>query len=251
MAHETPAIETNNLRKEYPDTVAVNGISLSVDYGTIFGLLGPNGAGKTTTMRMLTTLTQPTAGTARIDGIAIEQQETVRSRIGFLPENPPIHDELSGREQLEYVAKLRDVPPTAREERIETYLNRLDLDAADSRISTYSKGMRQKIGLIQTLLHEPNVVFLDEPTSGLDPRAAKQMQEIIEELAAEETTIVLSTHILPVVDKLADRVGVVHDGDFVAEAAPDEIKSRAGTEGNESLEDAFLSITRDSRPPAK
>lgn len=242
---DTPvAIETDALTKRYNGTVAVSDLRLRIKRGSIYGFLGPNGAGKTTTMRMLTTLTTPTSGTAKVAGRSITNREQVASHIGYLPEEPPLYDELTGREQLEYFAGLRDMSPSRSEERIETLLDRFDLaEDADARISTYSKGMKQKTGLIQALMHDPGVLFLDEPTSGLDPRAARTVRETIAKLAAGDTTVFLSTHILPVVEELADTVGVLYDGELVAEGAPDTLTERveAGEEG--SLEDVFLEVT--------
>jgi len=239
-----PAIETSALRKVYDDEVAVEDLSLSIDRGAIYGFLGPNGAGKTTTMRMLTTLTKPTSGTARVAGHPISDRDAVTPHIGYLPEEPPLYEELTGREQLEYFAGLRDMDEGTAGERIDALLDRFDMTAdADKRIDAYSKGMRQKVGVIQAMLHEPDVVFLDEPTSGLDPRAARTMRDTIADLADREMTVFLSTHILPVVDELADVVGVLHDGRLVAEGTPDGLKRRAETGEQRSLEDAFLEVT--------
>ncbi|MFC6765555.1 ABC transporter ATP-binding protein [Natrinema soli] len=240
------AIETDGLTKRYGETTAVDDLTMDVERGSVYGFLGPNGAGKTTTMRMLTTLTKPTAGTARVAGHSIAERESVTPHIGYLPEEPPVYDELTGREQLEYAAGLRDMPDAEADERIESLLERFDLLAdANKRIEDYSKGMRQKVGVIQAVLHEPDVAFLDEPTSGLDPRAARTMRDTIADLADREMTIFLSTHILPVVDELADEIGVLHDGRLVAEGDPETLKTRAETGDARSLEDAFLEITRE------
>jgi ABC-2 type transport system ATP-binding protein len=241
-----PAIVAEGLSKRYGDVTAVEGLDLSIDRGTVYGFLGPNGAGKTTTMRMLTTLTTPTSGTARVAGADVSDRTAVAENVGYLPEEPPVYDELTGREQLEYMAGLRNVPEARARERIDSLLGRFDLaEAADKRIDAYSKGMRQKTGVIQSVLHDPAVVFLDEPTSGLDPRAARTMRETIANLADREMTVFLSTHLLPVAEELADRVGVLSDGRLVAEGPPEELQRRAeGGEG--SLEDVFLSVTRDA-----
>ncbi len=244
------AIETAGLTKRYGDETAVDDLSLEIEPGVVYGFLGPNGAGKTTTMRMLTTLTRPTAGTARVVGQSVENRDAVTPHIGYLPEEPPIYDELTGREQLEYAAGLRDLPEEAACERIESMLERFDLlEDADKRIDAYSKGMRQKVGVIQAVLHDPDVAFLDEPTSGLDPRAARTMRETIADLADREMTIFLSTHILPVVDELADTIGVLHEGRLVAEGDPETLKRRAeagavaDATGGRTLEDVFLEVT--------
>ena len=241
-----PVIEIDGLTKRYGETTAVSDLTTTVEAGTVYGFLGPNGAGKTTAMRMLTTLTRPTAGTARVAGNPIDDREAVTPHIGYLPEEPPIYDELTGREQLEYAAGLRDLPEDEASERIETLLERFGLlEDADKRIEAYSKGMRQKVGVIQAVLHEPAVAFLDEPTSGLDPRAARSRRETIADLADREMTVFLSTHILPVVDELADRIGVLNDGRLVAEGSPTELKRRAETGDERTLEDVFLEVTQD------
>jgi ABC-2 type transport system ATP-binding protein len=235
----SPAIETDDLTKRFDETTVVSGVDLTVSAGSVYGFLGPNGAGKTTTMRMLTTLVRPTSGTARVAGHSIENREAVVSEIGFLPEEPPLYDELTAREQLRYITDLRDVDG---DDRIETLLDRLDLaDDANERVGTYSKGMKQKTALIQALVHEPSVVFLDEPTSGLDPRAARTVYDLIGELTDRGATVFLSTHILPVVERLADTVGVLSDGSLVAEDSPERLTHRA--EEERTLEDAFLDVT--------
>ena len=248
MSSETiPAIEMEHLTKRYGETTAVSDLTTSIDAGTVYGFLGPNGAGKTTTMQMLTTLTRPTSGTAHVVRHSITDREAVTPHIGYLPEDPPIYDELTGREQLEYVSDLRNLPKEQTTERINRLLDRFGLDSdANRRIEAYSKGMRQKVGIIQAVLHEPAVAFLDEPTSGLDPRAARPVRDMIAELADREMTIFLSTHILPVVDELADTVGVLHQGELVAENDPELLKTRAETGESRSLEEAFLEVTRET-----
>ncbi|MFC6951882.1 ABC transporter ATP-binding protein [Halorubellus litoreus] len=237
------AIDADGLGKRYGETVAVRDVSLSVARGTVYGFLGPNGAGKTTTMRMLTTLTTPTSGSATVAGEPVTDRAAVTEHLGYLPEEPPVYDELTGREQLSYVAGLRDLPEDVAGERVDALLSRFDLaDAADRRVGGYSTGMRQKLGVIQSVLHEPEVVFFDEPTSGLDPRAARTMRETIADLAAQDMTVFLSTHVLSVVDELADEVGVLFDGELVAEGSPDSLKSRAAG-GERTLESAFMDVT--------
>ncbi|MDL5363274.1 ABC transporter ATP-binding protein [Halalkalicoccus sp. NIPERK01] len=241
-----PAIETTGLTKRFGDTPVVSGIDLSVPPESVYGFLGPNGAGKTTTMRMLTTLIRPTSGSAHVAGHPIHDRDAVVPHIGYLPEEPPLYDELTAREQLRYIAGLRDMNEMVMNDRIDAFLDRFDLlDAANDRIDTYSKGMKQKTALIQTILHEPDVVFLDEPTSGLDPRAARTVRDLIAELTAEGMTVFLSTHILPVVEQVADTVGVLHDGTLVAEDTPERLTHRA--EQERTLEDVFLDVTSDER----
>ncbi|MFC3477361.1 ABC transporter ATP-binding protein [Halobacterium litoreum] len=238
------AIEAQNLTKRYGSTTAVERLNLAIPEGSVYGFLGPNGAGKTTTMRMLTTLVEPTDGTATVAGADVTDREAVVGNIGFLPEEPPLHAELTGREQLRYIAGLRDLPEADAEARIEDLLDRFSLSGdADKRISAYSKGMKQKVGIIQAMLHDPAVLFLDEPTSGLDPRAARTVRDTIADLAAGDATVFLSTHILPVVDELADTVGVLYDGSLVTEGSPDHLKSRAESGEERTLEDVFLEVT--------
>lgn len=243
----TAAIEASGLTKRYGSTAVVDDVELSVTRGTIYGFLGPNGAGKTTTMRMLTTLTQPSSGEAAIMGTSVADRDGVRGSIGYLPEDPPVFDELTGLEQLEYFARLRDIPTEEANHRIESWLDRFDLSGdAGKRIEDYSKGMRQKLGLIQALLHDPDVVFLDEPTSGLDPRAARTVIDAIDEMAETGHTVFLSTHILSVVEELADVVGVLDEGRLVAEGTPAELTATVERGGDSSLEDVFLAVTTDA-----
>jgi ABC-2 type transport system ATP-binding protein len=240
------AIEARGLTKRFDEVLAVDNLDLSIEPGVVYGFLGPNGSGKTTTMRMLTTLTRPTEGEARIVGVDVRDRAAVIGHIGYLPEEPPLFDELTAREQLRHVAALHGIPGAEADERIERYLERFDLvGAADRRLEGFSTGMRKKVGLIQAVLHEPTVIFLDEPTSGLDPRAARTVKDLIAELADHETTIFLSTHILSVVDELADVVGVLDDGRLVAEDSPQALKRRAERGTGGSLEDVFLAVTAD------
>jgi ABC-2 type transport system ATP-binding protein len=244
--NDETAIVTDGLRKEYGDTTAVEGLSIEVERGSIYGLLGPNGAGKTTTIRMLTGLLPPTGGSGHVAGASVTDRETLIQHIGYLPESPPIHEEFTAREQLEYHGGLRGMAPDQIESRIETLLDRFDLaDDADDRIVTYSKGMRQKTGIIQAIMHQPDVVFFDEPTSGLDPRAARTVRETITDFADSGTTFVLSTHILPVVEELATDVGILYDGRLVTEGPPNDLKDRVETNDRNTLEDVFLEVTTD------
>ena len=246
MSEQTAAIETDGLTKRYGrDVLAVDDLDLAVKRGDVYGFLGPNGAGKTTTMRILTTLTKPTSGTASVAGIPVTDRAALTERIGYLPAEPPVFDELTGREYLRYVARLRELDGEDVERRVEAYLDRFELADADRRIDGYSTGMKKKLGVIGTILHDPDVLFLDEPTSGLDPRAARTMRETIADLADREMTVFLSTHILPVADELADRLGVINEGRLVAEGSPAELKARAeADDGDADLETVFLNVTR-------
>lgn len=240
-------IESEGLTKRYGSLTAIEDVDLCVPEGEIYGFLGPNGAGKTTTIEILTTLTTPTEGQAWIAGHPITDRDAVKPHIGYLPDEPPLYSAYSGREQLEYVGTLRGLDADRTARRIESLLDRVGLaDAADRRIGTYSTGMKQKIGLIQAIIHDPAVVFLDEPISGLDPRAAREVIDIVAELATDGTTVFLSTHILPVVEEIADTVGVLHDGSIVFEGSPAEMKRHAADEDQQTLESAFLDVTDDA-----
>lgn len=247
---EQPVIETTALTKRYGGTVAVEDLNLEISWGDIYGFLGPNGAGKSTTMEMLTSLTKPTSGSGTIVGESITDRANLKSHIGYLPEQPSVYDELSGREQLDYMADLQGIPATEADQRIERLLDDFALkDEAAKPISAYSKGMRQKTGFIQAILHEPEVLFLDEPTSGLDPRAARTIREKIERLSDDGMTVFLSTHILPVVDDLADRVGVLNNGRIVTEGPPEMLKREANQDDEGTLEDVFLNVTTERSAP--
>jgi ABC-2 type transport system ATP-binding protein len=246
MSETAVAIRARDLTKRYGDVLAVDSLDLAVPSGSIYGFLGPNGAGKTTTIEMLTTLLVPTSGTATVAGQDVTDRDAVKPHIGYLPDEPPLYEGFSAREQLSYVAQLRDLDPDSADERIETLLSRVDLAAdADRLIDTYSQGMRQKVGLLQAILHEPSVVFLDEPTNGLDPRAAREVVDLVGGLSEDGTTVFLSTHILPVVEELADTLGVLRDGRLVDEGTVQALKRRAADGSERTLEQAFLEITDD------
>ncbi|WP_336000237.1 ABC transporter ATP-binding protein [Halorientalis halophila] len=239
------AIETSALTKRYGETTAVDSLDLTVPEGTVYGFLGPNGSGKTTTMRMLTGLTTPTSGTATVTGVSVTNRKALRPHIGYLPEEPPLYEQATAYEQLEYIAGLRDIPQQEVQNRIDSLLDRVGLspDDAATRIADYSKGMRQKVAYVQAVLHSPDIAFLDEPTSGLDPRAARTIREHIRELTDEGTTVFLTTHILPVVEEIADTVGILYEGRLVAEDTPEQLTRRAETGDARTLEDAFLEVT--------
>jgi ABC-2 type transport system ATP-binding protein len=241
------AIAAEGLTKTYGDTLAVADLDLAIPRGTVYGFLGPNGAGKTTTIEMLTTLLPPTRGEASVMGVPVTDRDRVKRHIGYLPHEPPVYETFTAREQLAYAADIRNLDISASDERIDRLLDRIDLlDAAEDRIGTYSQGMRRKVGLVQALLHEPDVAFLDEPTSGLDPRASRAVIDLITEQVAQGMTVFLSSHILSVVEELADTVGVLYEGRLVAEDSPGALVDRTESEeGQGTLEEAFLEITTD------
>jgi ABC-2 type transport system ATP-binding protein len=240
------AIVAEGVTRQFGETVAVDSLDLSVPEGTVYGFLGPNGAGKTTTIEMLTTLLPPTEGEAWVAGVPVTDRDGVKGHIGYLPHESPVYESFTAREQLAYAADIREIDADAADERITDLLERVDLlaDAGD-RIGTYSQGMRRKVGLVQALLHDPEVAFLDEPTSGLDPRASRAVIDLVSEQVQAGTTVFLSSHILPVVEELADTVGVLYQGRLVAEDSPERLVERR--DGSGTLEDVFLEVTTDRR----
>jgi ABC-2 type transport system ATP-binding protein len=240
-----PAVEARQLVKRYGTLSAVDGVSFQAMRGEVFGFLGSNGAGKTTTLRMLCGLLKPTSGTALIDGIDIvEEPLAAKARLGYLDEEPFVHPHLTGREFLNFVADLYRMPRGAqREERMARLLSLFDLATKDGElIGSYSHGMRQKIGLASLLIREPSVLLLDEPTNGLDPRSARLVKDLLEELAARGTTVLLSTHILEVAQALCRRVAIIDRGRIVAVGTMEELRVQAGRAGA-NLEDLFLQLT--------
>jgi ABC-2 type transport system ATP-binding protein len=212
-------IEAEGLRKVFGRKVAVADLSLRVAAGEVFGFLGPNGAGKTTAMKMLLGLVHPTAGRGFILGHPVGSREA-RRWVGFLPEHFRFHDWMTGRELLNFHGQLHGLPATARAKRIETLLAQVDLaDAADRPVGAYSKGMQQRLGLAQALIHQPKVVFLDEPTSGLDPIGRILVRDIILRLRNEGVTVFFNSHILGDVEAVCDRVVFLKRGRVVHETA--------------------------------
>src|SRR5689334_9417923 len=220
-------IQVEGLSKKYARTVAVNDISFSVDKGDIVGFLGPNGAGKTTTMRILTCFMPPTAGKATVAGFDVfEQPFEVKKRIGYLPETPPLYPEMSVEDYLMFVARLKNVASAEVKGRTEQVMERCFVaDVKTKLISKLSKGYRQRVGLAQAIIHNPDVLILDEPTSGLDPQQIKETRRLIKSLAVEHT-IILSTHILPEVETTCEKVIIINRGRLVATDSVERLKSR-------------------------
>jgi ABC-2 type transport system ATP-binding protein len=223
------AIEARQLRKHYPpDVQALDGLDVSVEEGTIFALLGPNGAGKSTTVKILTTLTRPDSGEARVAGHdVLAKPERVRRAIGVVGQKHGFDPEATGRENLMLQGAIYDLPGRDLRRRVDEALARFDLtDAGDRRAKTYSGGMQRRLDIAMGLLHRPQALFLDEPTTGLDPEARVDMWQEIARLAGEEQmTILLTTHYLEEADELAARVAIVDRGTIVAAGAPEELKS--------------------------
>src|SRR5581483_11575315 len=217
----TPAIEISNLQKTYSigfwrknPRVALRPLSLQVLEGEIFGYLGPNGAGKTTTLKLLMGLVFPSAGSARILGMDVSDPR-VKAQIGFLPEQRYFYDYLTARELLEYYAQLSGVPGGDRSRSVQAVLDRVGLpDVAGVQLRKFSKGMLQRVGIAQAIVHNPRVVFLDEPMSGLDPMGRREVRDLIESLKQEGKTVFFSTHILSDAEALCDRVAILNQGEL-------------------------------------
>ena len=224
------AIAIEGLSKRYGDVVALDNIDLQVPRGTVFGLLGPNGAGKTTTIRILTTIIRPDSGRALILGHdVVRDAGSVRCRIGLAGQYAAVDGNLSGRENLHLIGRLTQIPRSERAARSDELLERFGLtDAGDRLVRTYSGGMRRRLDLAAALVHRPEVVFLDEPTTGLDPEGRLEMWDVIRELVADGTTVLLTTQYLEEADRLARRVAVVDHGKIIAEGSPIELKARMG-----------------------
>ncbi|HKW26962.1 MAG TPA: ABC transporter ATP-binding protein [Terriglobales bacterium] len=216
-----PAIETFGLEKTYTvgfwrkrPRCALRPLNLAVEEGEVFGYLGPNGAGKTTTLKLLMGLVYPTAGSARILGLPVNDPR-VKAQIGFLPEQPYFYDYLTARELLEYYAQLSAVEARDRSRRVDAVLNRVGLnDVGGVQLRKFSKGMLQRVGIAQAILHDPKLVFLDEPMSGLDPIGRREVRDLMESLKQEGKTIFFSTHILSDAEALCDRVAILHKGEL-------------------------------------
>jgi len=218
-------IEAKNLVKRYGGFTALDQVSFNVQEGEVLGFLGPNGAGKTTTMRILTAYMPPSDGTATVAGYDVfEDSLEVRRRVGYLPETVPLYPEMSVRDYLHFAAALRAVPN--RDEAVEEVMELVSIaDRADDRIAKLSKGLRQRVGIAQALVHDPDVLILDEPTIGLDPKQIIEVRELIRELGGDHT-VILSTHILAEVSQICSRVLIINKGRIVAEDTPERLANR-------------------------
>ena len=220
-------IEVQHLTKRYGPVTAVDDISFTVERGEILGFLGPNGAGKTTTMRVLTGYMPPSEGKAVVAGYDVfDQPIEAKRRTGYLPETPPLYPDMTVREYLAFVARIKGVPRPNRKARIDEMMQKTRIaDMANRLTSKLSKGYRQRVGLAQALMHNPDVLILDEPTAGLDPKQIIETRELIKGLAGDHT-IILSTHILPEVSQTCQRVVIINRGKVVAVDTPENLTSR-------------------------
>lgn len=212
-------IKTENLTKNYDDVTAVNSLNLEIFEGEIFGLLGPNGAGKTTTILMLLGLTEPSEGVATINGYNTTKESIhIKKMVGYLPDHVGFYEDMTARENLRFTGRLNNLSDNEIETRIDTLLERVKLsDVSDRKVGTYSKGMRQRLGIADTLMKDPKVIILDEPTIGLDPAGINEMLDLIANLARKDRrTVLISSHQLYQIQKICDRVGIFVKGKLLA-----------------------------------
>ncbi len=236
------ALEIRGLQKNF-DRPAVDRLDLVVRKGEFYSLLGPNGAGKTTTLRMVAGLLRPDAGTISIGGIdALADPVSAKQIMAWVSDEPMIYDKLTPCEYLEFVAGLWHIEPSVAEARSNELIGWLGLGPhAHERCEGFSKGMRQKVALAGALVHDPSLIILDEPLTGLDAGSARQVKTVLRERVAAGGTVIMTTHILEVAERMADRIGVIAGGRLVAEGTLDELRRRAG-KGDTSLEDTFLAL---------
>jgi ABC-2 type transport system ATP-binding protein len=241
MEH-TFALETNGLVKHFGPKLAVDHLDLKINGGELYALLGPNGAGKTTSLRMVSGLIAPDAGRISVFGVdALADPIAAKRLIAWLPDEPMLYDKLTAWEYLEFVAGLWAVPPKVATERAEGLLHRLELwDQRHERCEGFSRGMKQKAVLAGALIHEPKLLMLDEPLTGLDAAIARQVKDILRERVAAGATVILTTHLLDVAERMADRIGIIQKGTLLVEGTLAELQSRAGA--GQTLEDVFLSL---------
>lgn len=236
------ALEILNLHKRFSEP-AVNDLSLSVREGEFYALLGPNGAGKTTTLRMVAGLLKADAGAVRICGIdAFTDPVAAKKVLAWVPDEPMVYDKLTPLEYLEFVAGLWSMDADLARFKADSLLDSFGLGPhANERCGRFSKGMRQKVALAGALIHEPRLIILDEPLTGLDAGSARQVKTVLSGLVAQGVSIVMTTHILEVAERMADRIGIIARGQLVAEGTLEELRDRASADGN-TLEDIFLNI---------
>jgi len=235
------AVKVRGLRKEYDNVVALNGIDLDFKWGEIHGLLGPNGAGKTTMMHIIAGILRPTAGTVEVAGYdVIEDNMSVKEITGFLPENPPLYERLLGYEFLDFIGQIRGLSGEEIERKIEYYASLLEFeDKLSSFTGTYSKGIKQKIGIAAAMMHDPKVLILDEPASGLDPRITSVLKRHLKKwVLSEKRAIIVSTHITSFAEDLCDRISIISHGEILVTGSVEDVVSHYSAR---NLEEAFIS----------
>jgi ABC-2 type transport system ATP-binding protein len=247
------ACEARGVRKYFGSTKAVDGLDLRVPRGMLYAFLGPNGAGKTTSLRMFAGLLKPDSGDVLIQGVSLVQQPAEAKRpLAYVPDDPVLYGKLRPLEHLEFVAALWDLPARTGQPRAEELLRNLGLwEKRNDYIESFSRGMKQKMALAAALIHQPAVMLLDEPLTGLDAAAARHVKDLLIDFVRQDGTVILTTHILDVAERMAERIGIIHAGRLVAEGTLDELRAHAGQTGG-TLEDVFLRVTADTAasPPA-
>ena len=248
MEQASPAIRLVDLRKQYGARAAVDGLTLEVPRGSFFGFLGPNGAGKTTTIRMMIGQAQPASGTIELLGFRLpEQALEIKRRIGLVPDESLLFDRLTGAEFLEFVGRMYGLERPIARERSQELLELFELDAdARKLIAAYSKGMRKRVAMAAALIHRPELFLLDEPFEGVDAVGARLMKDILQDQIRHGATVFLTSHVLDVVERLCDRVAIIHDGKLVMEQAVGELRH-----GGETLEDVFVRLVGGGRNAEK
>ncbi|MBI1932256.1 MAG: ATP-binding cassette domain-containing protein [Ignavibacteriales bacterium] len=228
------SVTVSNLTKKYQTQRAVDNISFEVKTGEVLGFLGPNGAGKTTTMKIITGYMAPSEGDAKVNGISVlEEPEKVKKMIGYLPESNPLYHDMPVLEYLEFIAELQNVPKEKIKDRIAQMVKICGLNVEKhKKIGELSKGYKQRVGLAQALIHDPEILILDEPTTGLDPNQIVEIRNLIREIGREKT-VILSTHILPEVEATCDRILIINDGKIVADGTSESLRKQA--QGQEIL----------------
>ena len=242
------ACETRGLRKRFGSTLAVNGLDLRVPQGMLYGFLGPNGAGKTTSIRLLAGLLKPDEGEVLIQGVSVIREPSAAKRpLAYVPDDPVLYGKLRPMEYLEFVSALWSLNARESQPRAEELLQTLGLwEKRDDYLETFSRGMKQKMALAGALVHAPTVMLLDEPLTGLDAASARLVKDILLDFVRRGGTVVLTTHILDVAERLAERIGIITAGRLAAEGTLDELRQRAGEAG--TLEDVFLRVTSATPP---
>ena len=244
-------IEIDNVTRKYGRKVAVDGLTMTVPSGELFAFLGPNGAGKTTTIKMIVGLLRPTSGTVRVCGHdTVEQTREAARLLGYVPEEPFLYEKLSGREFLEFTARMRGLSPSEATRRIAQQSEDFLLaDFLDALVETYSHGMKQRLAFASAMLHEPAVLVVDEPTVGLDPRSVHLLKDLLRRRAAAGTTVFMSTHTLAVAEEIADRIGIVDHGRLTFLGTRDEARQKSASP-DMSLERLFLQLTENGNGKA-
>ena len=240
--HKPIALELRGLSKRF-DRPAVDGLDLTVYAGEFYALVGPNGAGKTTTLRMVVGLLRPDAGSIAVEGIdALADPVAAKQMTAWVSDEPMIYDKLTPLEYLEFVAGLWRIDANVAEARARELIDWLGLGPhADERCQGFSKGMRQKVALAGALVHDPKLIILDEPLTGLDAASARQVKNVLRERVAAGGTVIMTTHILDVAERMADRIGIIANGKLIAEGTLDDLRRRTGVAGS-TLEDTFLTL---------